>query len=151
MRRPRRDFPVWHFAMVNDIPRNQVIEKSIAAMDLKGKTVVEIGSGTGLIALLFAKYGAEHVFTCEMNQNLAAVAQRIVARTPYANRITIINESSTVAISQGSLPRHPDVIFTETLDCGVVGEGFCQLPTTSPTLPAPKPTSCHATCGSSPG
>jgi type I protein arginine methyltransferase len=126
-RRPRRDFPVWHFAMVNDIPRNQVIEKSIAAMDLKGKTVVEIGSGTGIIALLFAKYGAEHVYTCEMNQNLAAVAQRIVSSTPYAKRITVINESSTVAINQGSLPRHPDVIFTETLDCGVVGEGFMPI------------------------
>jgi type I protein arginine methyltransferase len=126
-RRPRRDFPVWHFAMVNDIPRNQVIERSIAAMDLKGKTVVEIGSGTGLIALLFAKYGASHVFTCEMNPNLAAVARRIVAATPYNSRITIIGESSSVALAQGSLPRHPDVIFTETLDCGVVGEGFLPI------------------------
>lgn len=126
-RRPRRDFPVWHFAMVNDVPRNQVIEKSIAAMDLAGKTVVEIGSGTGLIALLFAKYGAEHVYTCEMNANLAAVAQRVISSTPYANRITLINENSTVAIGRGDLPYRPDVIFTETLDCGVVGEGFMPI------------------------
>lgn len=126
-RRPRRDFPVWHFAMVNDVSRNQVIEKSIAAMDIRSKTVVEIGTGTGLIALLFVKYGAEHVFTCEMNQNLAAVAQRIVASTPYANRISIINESSTAAISRGHLPHRLGIIFTETLDCGVVGEGFMSI------------------------
>lgn len=126
-RRPRRDFPVWHFAMVNDVSRNQVIEKSIAAMDIRSKTVVEIGTGTGLIALLFVKYGAEHVFACEMNQNLAAVAQRIAASTPYANRISIINESSTAAISRGHLPHRPDIIFTETLDCGVVGEGFMSI------------------------
>jgi len=113
--------------MVNDVPRNQVIEKSIAAMDLAGKTVVEIGAGTGLIALLFAKYGAEHVYTCEMNGNLAAVAQRIISATPYANRITLINENSTVAIDRGHLPYRPDVIFTETLDCGVVGEGFVPI------------------------
>lgn len=127
VRRPRRDFPVWHFAMVNDIPRNQVIEKSIAAMDVAGKTVVEIGTGTGLIALLFAKYGAAHVFTCEMNNNLASVAQRIIASTPYANRISVINESSSVAIAKGHLPRSADIIFTETLDCGVTGEGFMPI------------------------
>lgn len=113
--------------MVNDVPRNQAIEKSIAAMNLEGKTVVEIGSGTGLIALLFAKYGAARVITCEMNTNLAAVAQRIITSTPYANRITLINESSKAAISKGLLPFHPDVIFTETLDCGVVGEGFMPI------------------------
>lgn len=123
-RHPRRDFPVWHFAMVNDTARNEAIERSIARLDLEGKTVVEIGSGTGLIALLFAKYGAERVITCEMNANLAAVARRIVASTVYADRIHIINESSTSAIARGLLPPRPDVIFTETLDCGVVGEGF---------------------------
>ena len=124
---PKRDFPVWHFAMVNDGPRNIAIESSIAALDLKGKTVVEIGSGTGLIALLFARHGAERVITCEMNENLAAVATRIIAKTPFADRITIINDSSTTAIAQGLLPRAPDVIFTETLDCGVVGEGFFNI------------------------
>jgi len=126
-RRPRRDFPVWHFAMVNDTPRNQAIECCISALDLKGKTVVEIGSGTGLIALLFAKYGAERVITCEMNANLANLAERVIASTPYADRISIINESSTVAIERGLLPMAPDVIFTETLDCGVVGEGFMPI------------------------
>ena len=125
--KPRRDFPAWHFAMVNDRPRNETIERAIASLDLAGKTVVEIGSGTGLIALLFARYGAAHVVTCEMNGNLANVAQRIIAATPYAHRITIINESSTVAIQRGLMPRHPDVIFTETLDCGVVGEGFMPI------------------------
>lgn len=127
MYRPRRDFPVWHFAMVNDVPRNQAIERCIAALDLKGKTVVEIGSGTGLIALLFAKHGAERVITCEMNANLASLAEKVIASTPYADRISIINESSTVAIERGLLPMAPDVIFTETLDCGVVGEGFMPI------------------------
>lgn len=136
--RPRRDFPVWHFAMVNDQPRNEAIERAIAALDLAGKTVVEIGTGTGLVALLFAKHGARHVVTCEMNGNLAGVAQRIIAGTPHAARITVINESSTVAIGRGLLPRQPDVIFTETLDCGVVGEGFMPIAEDIKRLAGPK-------------
>lgn len=137
---PKRDFPVWHFAMVNDGPRNIAIESSIAALDLKGKTVVEIGSGTGLIALLFARHGAERVITCEMNANLAAVATRIIDGTGYADRITIINDSSTSAIAKGLLPRAPDVIFTETLDCGVVGEGFDSIANDIQRLAGPETT-----------
>jgi type II protein arginine methyltransferase len=139
-RRPRRDFPVWHFAMVNDLPRNDVIEQSIANLDVRGKTVVEIGTGTGLIALLFARYGAAHVYTCEMNANMAGVARQVVGATAYAERITILNESSTVAIAKGLLPRQADVIFTETLDCGVVGEGFMPIAADIASLAGPHTT-----------
>jgi type II protein arginine methyltransferase len=122
--RQRRDFPTWHFPMVNDESRNRAIEDAISKLDLRGKSVVEIGTGTGLIALLFARHGADHVFTCEMNPNLARVAQQIVVKAGYEDRVTVINESSTVAIAHGLLPEQPDIVFTETLDCGVIGEGF---------------------------
>ena len=39
--RKKRDFPTWHFGMVNDAERNRAIESSIAALDLKGKRVAE--------------------------------------------------------------------------------------------------------------
>ena len=113
--------------MVNDDARNRAIEQSIAALGVEGKTVVEIGSGTGLIALLFAKHGAARVVGCEMNTTLARAAQAIVGDTAYADRVTIIDGSSTAAIERGLLPDAPDVIFSETLDCGVVGEGFLPI------------------------
>ncbi|MFN0193997.1 MAG: ribonucleotide-diphosphate reductase subunit beta [Aestuariivirga sp.] len=120
----RRDFPTWHFPMVNDESRNRAIEEAIASLDLRGKSVVEIGTGTGLIALLFARHGAERVYTCEMNPNLAELAKRIVDEAGFADKVSVINESSAVAIARGLLPKEPGVVFTETLDCGVIGEGF---------------------------
>ncbi len=117
----------WHFAMVNDRVRNDAIERSIAALDLAGRTVVEIGAGTGLVALLFARHGAARVITCEMNPHLAATARAIIDATPYADRIVVVEGSSTAAIDHGLIPGEPDVIFTETLDCGVVGEGFMTI------------------------
>jgi type I protein arginine methyltransferase len=122
--RKKRDFPAWHFGMLNDVARNEAIESSIAALDLEGKTVFEIGTGAGLIALLFAKYGAARVYTCEINANLASAAQSVINSSGLASRIALINLSSTEVIDRGLLPATPDVIFTETLDCGVVGEGF---------------------------
>ena len=66
--------------MVNDSSRNEAIERSIASLDLVGRTVVEIGAGSGLVALLFAKHGAARVVTCETSPSLAAAARRIPAR-----------------------------------------------------------------------
>ncbi|MDP9138738.1 MAG: ribonucleotide-diphosphate reductase subunit beta [Pseudomonadota bacterium] len=120
----RRTFPAWHFAMLNDTERNAALENMVAGLDLAGKMVLEIGTGCGLMALLFAKYGAEHVHTCEINRDLADVASGSIAETPFRNKITLHRKSSTALVRSGSLPRSPDIIFTETLDCGVVGEGF---------------------------
>lgn len=122
-----RDFPAWHFAMLNDHARNAAIERAIAGLDVKGRTVFEIGTGSGLVALLFAKYGARHVYTCEMNHNLLAVAQRIVSASPWRDRITLIAGPSSEVIDSGALPEVPDIVFTETVDCGVVGEGFFDI------------------------
>ncbi len=110
--------------MLNDTDRNAALENMVAGLDLEGKMVLEIGTGCGLMALLFAKYGAEHVHTCEINSDLADIASGAIAETPFANRITLHRKSSAALVRGRSLPRSPDIIFTETLDCGVVGEGF---------------------------
>jgi type I protein arginine methyltransferase len=121
-----RDFPTWHFAMLNDRDRNTALEQAIAQLDIGGKTVFEIGTGCGLIALLFAKHGA-HVFTCEMNRNMAAIAQSVIDASGLADRITLFAANSKDVIKAGLLPRTPDLIFTETLDCGVIGEGLFSI------------------------
>ncbi len=113
--------------MLNDPIRTRVIEGAIAGLPLEGLTVFEIGSGCGLVALLFAKYGARRVVTCEMNQTLASLAQDVVSRSPFADRITVLPISSSEAIDGGHLSAELDVIFTETVDCGVIGEGFFSI------------------------
>ena len=120
----RRSFASWHFAMLNDEARNAAIEAAIAGLDLAGKTVLEIGTGAGLVALLLARAGARHVDSCEMNPELCNLARRVVAGSGYAQKITILPFSSSEFVEQRAGAEHYDVIFTETLDCGVVGEGF---------------------------
>lgn len=119
-----RDFPAWHFAMLNDQDRNTAIEHMISRLDLASKVVFEIGTGCGLVALLFAKYGAKHVYSCEINPCLAEIAAAVIARTNFGNRITLFKACSTTVLDRRLLPMRPDIVFTETLDCGVVGEGF---------------------------
>ncbi|PBB11762.1 ribonucleotide-diphosphate reductase subunit beta [Mesorhizobium loti] len=119
--------PRWHFTMLRDSGRNAAIEAAIASCNVIGKTVVEIGTGAGLPAMLFAKYGARKVFTCEMDKRLAEVAREVTRANDLQDRIAVIAKSSRQAILDGDLPSAPDFIFTETLDCGVVGEGYAVI------------------------
>lgn len=110
--------------MLNDEDRNRAIESAIAGLDLHGKIIFEIGTGCGVVALLFAKFGAAHVYSCEINPRMAEIARAVIGRTNLADRITLFRASSSEVIEKRLLPGPPDIIFTETLDCGVVGEGF---------------------------
>ncbi|MCG8425695.1 MAG: protein methyltransferase [Proteobacteria bacterium] len=119
-----RRFPSWHYAMLNDASRSRAIEDAIRKLQPEGKTIFEIGAGTGLIAMLFAKHGAQHVYTCEADHQMFMVADRIIGQSGYKDQITLWNVPSSTAVEFLPTDRAPDIIFTETIDCGVIGEGF---------------------------
>lgn len=110
--------------MLNDAKRNGTMEAAIKDAGISGKTVFEIGTGAGLTALMLARNGALHVTTCEINAQLFDIAKAVIEKSEFRDRITLINKSSTDAIDDGDVPLAPDFIFTETIDCGVVDEGF---------------------------
>jgi type I protein arginine methyltransferase len=125
--RQGRGFPTWHFSMMNDHARNSAILEAISAIDLTDKVVFEIGTGAGLVAMYFARSGARHVYTCEMDEQLYKLAVQTIAQNGLSDRITVIHASSTEFIRSGAFDFSPDVIFTETLDCGVIGEGYANV------------------------
>ncbi|MEQ1962437.1 50S ribosomal protein L11 methyltransferase [Xenorhabdus khoisanae] len=122
-----RKFDSWHFSMLNDKARTLALESAIKELDLRGKSVFEIGTGAGLISMMFAKYGAKRVLTCETNKQLSKQATSIFKLNNLDKRITLLNKSSFQVIEDGDLDFTPDVIFTETIDCGVIGEGFYSI------------------------
>ncbi len=121
------NFPKWHFGMLNDVVRNNAMERSIKKCKPQGKVVFEIGSGTGIVAMLFAKYGATHVYTCETDENMFQIARALINESEYSERITVLFGHSSKTLSKIRKAIEPDIIFTETLDCGVVGEGFYEI------------------------
>lgn len=123
----KRKFPAWHFSMLNDVDRNSVIEAAIREAGVAGKTVFEIGTGAGLTAMLFARYGAREIITCELDEQLYRTALSVFKINGLSAKITALNKSSSDVVRDGFLPFVPDFIFTETLDCGVVGEGFASI------------------------
>lgn len=119
----RRMIPGWHFAMLNDQARNDAFERAISKAAPGRRLVLDIGTGSGLLAMMAARAGAARVVACEAIKPLAQVATRIVARNGYADRITVIAKRSTELAVGRDLPEPADLLISEVLDAGLLGEG----------------------------
>jgi tetratricopeptide (TPR) repeat protein len=115
--------PSWHFAMLNDAPRNDAYARAIETTIRPGDLVLEIGAGSGLLAMMAARAGAERVVTCEQAPPIAAVAREIVAANGFAGRIDVVAARSTRLRIGAELPRRADVLIMEVFDTALLGEG----------------------------
>lgn len=80
--------------------------------------VLDIGTGTGLLAMLAAKSGAKHVDAVEMFEPLANVAKKVVSDNNLQDIITVHAKRSTdLQISQRA-----NVLVTEIFDSALLGE-----------------------------
>jgi tetratricopeptide (TPR) repeat protein len=119
----RRLLPPWHFSMLSDTRRNRLYRQAIEAAVRPGMLVLDIGTGTGLLAMMAARAGAEQVVACEADAQLAEVAKEIVALNGFAQRITVIPRRSTELKAGVDLPRRADLVVSEILSANLIGEG----------------------------
>ena len=114
--------PQWHVPMMNEPRRNQAYFDALEAAITPASQVFEIGTGSGLLAMMAARLGAEHVTTCEAVPLIADAAQRIVAENGYESTVAVIPKRSTdVAVGQ-DLPRQADILVSEIFSSELLGE-----------------------------
>ena len=114
--------PAWHFAMINDRPRNDAYATAIVRA-ASGKRVLDIGTGTGLLAMMAAKAGAASVTTCEAVPVIAERARAIIARNGFQDRITVLARHSTDIAVGRELTAPAELLITETFSSDLLSEG----------------------------
>lgn len=122
-----RTVPRWHFAMLNDAERNDAFAVAFERRLWPGCHVLDIGSGSGILAMMAIRAGAGRVTTCEANPVIADLARQIVAAHGMADVIDVLAVHSTNLRVGSELSSPGDFIISEILDCGLIGEGL--LPT----------------------
>jgi SAM-dependent methyltransferase len=129
---------LWHFDMINDVPRNQEYHRAIvqavaATRQQKGNgaevSVLDVGTGSGLLALLSAKSGATKVTAIEMEAAVARTASMNVARNKLQDvvKVEVGESTSRDSFATSRVPGQVDIVVAELLDTGLLGESFIRV------------------------
>ncbi len=113
--------PPIHIAMLEDRTRTGAYLKAIAEGVQPGDIVLEIGTGSGVLACAAARAGAAHVYAVE-GTSIAATACEVIAANGYADRVTIIEGWST----RIELPARADILIAEIIGNEPLGEGLLE-------------------------
>jgi tetratricopeptide (TPR) repeat protein len=114
--------PLWHVPMVNEEDRNRVYHDALQAVVTPAKRVFEIGTGSGLVAMMAARHGAREVVTCEAVPLVARTAERIVADNGLQGRVRVVAKPSLAVQVPQDLPEKADVLVHEIFSSELLGE-----------------------------
>ena len=113
-------------SMLHDVDRCRIYEKAISICLThfvlrhdRLPVVLDIGTGTGLLAMFCARYGAEMTIGCEMFDEMALIAEEVIASNHLEEKIRIVSAKSS-DIETGSFTA--DILVSELLDSALLGE-----------------------------
>lgn len=117
-----RTVPEWHVPMMNEQNRNQAYYVALKAVVKPDSSVFEIGTGSGLLAMMAAKLGAKTVTTCEGVPLIAETAQQIVKDNHFEKTIKVIAKKSTEINIGTDLEAQADILVSEIFSSELLGE-----------------------------
>lgn len=109
------DFP---YACLVDLERTEAFRRAIESSVKPGDVVVDVGSGTGILALFAAKAGASKVYAVEIDAVLAACLRQTVLANGLADIIDVIEGNA----AEADLPQAADVVIAELIETGLLDE-----------------------------
>lgn len=99
-----------HLKILDDVARKGAFVRAVQETVRPGDVVLDLGTGSGILAVAAAQAGAEHVYAIEP-AGMVHLAERVAAANGVADRITFLRGWS----SQLELPRPADVLSTDII------------------------------------
>jgi protein arginine N-methyltransferase 7 len=114
--------PDWHFGILQDAERNAAYDAALRRAIGPQTRVLEIGAGSGLLAMMAARAGAAQVVTCEQQLTLVEVATDIIARNGFAERVRVVAKHSRDLDVERDLGGPADLLVSEIVSNDLVAE-----------------------------
>ena len=102
--------PIEHARMLHDDRRTRDFIAALTAAVQPGDVVLDIGTGSGVLAVALARTGAKCVYAVEAS-DIAAVAARVFEANGVADRVTLVSGWSR----QIELPERADLLVAEII------------------------------------
>ena len=115
--------PYWHTEMINDKKRNSFYYSALKSLINNTSSVLEIGTGSGLLSIMAAKLGAKKVDTCEENIIIADIANEIINENNFNNKINIIIKKSNDIKVGVDINKPANILLSELFSNNFLGEG----------------------------
>jgi tetratricopeptide (TPR) repeat protein len=119
--------PAWHLPMINDDERNDAYRAALERNVKAGDLVLEIGTGSGIVAMMAARAGAGKVVTCEVLPAIAELAKDAIAGNGYSDRIDVVVKKSTQLRVGTDLPEKADVFVSELINVGLLAPNMVSV------------------------
>lgn len=113
----------WYFTMVQDATRHEIYDTAMRRMIKPGSTVLDIGAGTGVFAMMAARAGAGRVYACERHPAVADAARQVVAANGFADRVTVLNIESSALRRGVEIDEPVDLVLWDNLANNLFGVG----------------------------
>ena len=84
----------FHHEMLVDSIRTETYRSAMDAERFKGKIVLDVGTGTGVLAIFAARAGAKMVYAVDAS-GMAAVAEQVVMDNNLTDRIQVFHSSKS--------------------------------------------------------
>lgn len=112
-----------HDALLRDEPRNRAFSAALEKHVNGDSVVLDIGSGTGLWAILAAKLGARRVVAIEREGLMCGAIKELCRANGVADRVQVIHGEA----AQVDLPREFDIVISETVGHMIFDEQIVSL------------------------
>jgi type II protein arginine methyltransferase len=112
--------PGYHIQVPTDPVRAAAWEAAFVAVVKPGMRALEIGAGSGILAMLAARAGAR-VTSCESSRAIAAIAEEIVAANGFAGSVRIVAKPVGELAIPGDLDAPAALLFYDTFSDNLFG------------------------------
>lgn len=113
--------------MLNDSTRNVAFQKAIQYWIGSGESssFMDIGAGTSLLSLYAAESDYfKQIYAVECSPTMSLIARKVLKKNSKENQVQIIEKHSKDVRVGSEIDEKVSLIVSETLDCGVFGEGI---------------------------